>query len=299
MIKIKMKRYDRIVELQLPTEYEHVMVCLWKLGLERDPAKYTLRDLNAVNSYDTPWEHQIIRLVSIGNTLEDALMHLQRMMSPPYPIAARLRAGILSGTYRSGMSFVTDMEKLVENEAVYEAVLFFPLSGELVDARGNVTSAPAEMLAAYEQMIASALCRVQLQALHSETYLFSDVDGFYQKLLSAQWGVELVGDQLVGKVVFLLTEEITEEEAADTADKIEMINSLEFAIRVKQWSVLTDRGLLFIYLCDKSGNYGIIPPDELEEYEEDVPCRCPACQERLRGNPGTVLDQEEMVVSFQ
>ena len=71
MIKIKMKRYDRIVELQLPTEYEHVMVCLWKLGLERDPAKYTLRDLKAVISYDTSWEHQIIRLVSIGNTLED------------------------------------------------------------------------------------------------------------------------------------------------------------------------------------------------------------------------------------
>ena len=294
MIRIKMKRYDRTVELQLPTEYEHVMVSLWKLGLERDPAKYTLRELNAVISYNTPWEHQMIRLISIGNTLLDALMLLHRMMAPPYPIAARVRSGLLSGTYRSGMAFITEVEKLVESESVYEAVLYFPLSGELVDARGNVASAPMEMLLEYEQMIGSALRRVQRQSLHNETYLFSDVDGLYQKLLSAQWCVERLEDRLVGKVVFLLTEEITEEEAEDTAEKIEMIHSVDFAIRVKQWSVLTEQGLLFIYLCDKNGDYGVIPPDALEEDEEDAPCLCPDCRERLREQHGVVLAQEEL-----
>ena len=294
MIKIRMKRCGRSVELTLPTEHEHVMVSLWKLGLERDPAKYTLRDLNAVISYDTPWEHQMIRLVSIGNTLQDALMLLQRMMAPPYPIAARLRAGVLSGKYRSGMGFLTDLEKMAKKEAGCEAVLYFPLSGELVDAKGNVASAPGEMLTAYEQMIAGALHRVQQQVLHSETYLFSDVDGLYQKLLSAQWGVEQMDGELVGKVILRLTEEMTREEMEDAADKIEMIHSTEFSIRLKQWSVLTERGLLFIYLCDGSGDYGMVPVDDGDEFEEQPPCVCPSCRARLFGNGGAVPDPEEL-----
>ena len=40
-----MNRLKHTVELELPTDYERVLVCLWKLGLDRDPRKYTLRDL--------------------------------------------------------------------------------------------------------------------------------------------------------------------------------------------------------------------------------------------------------------
>ena len=41
-----------------------------------------------------------------------------------------------------------------------------------------------------------------------------------------------------------MADKLTEEEASDTAEKIEMIHSVDFAIRLKQWSVLTDQGLL-------------------------------------------------------
>ena len=54
MIKIKLRRFDTVVELQLPTEWFIVRVNLWQLGLDRDPAKYTLEDLNAVFSYQLP-----------------------------------------------------------------------------------------------------------------------------------------------------------------------------------------------------------------------------------------------------
>lgn len=97
MIKIKLRRFDTVVELQLPTEWFIVRVNLWRLGLDRDPTKYTLEDLNAVFSYDTSWEHQMIRLIDMRYTLEDAITILLRMLAPPYPIAARLRACILSG----------------------------------------------------------------------------------------------------------------------------------------------------------------------------------------------------------
>ena len=84
MMKLILKQFDRTVELKVPTEYEHVLLCLWRLGLDRDPAKYTLKDLGAVFSYDDPEEHQILRLVNMGDTLQDALILLHQMMAPPY-----------------------------------------------------------------------------------------------------------------------------------------------------------------------------------------------------------------------
>ena len=57
MITLTMERLDHAVVLKLPTEHEHVMVALWRLGLNRDPHMYTLGELNAVFSYDTPEEH--------------------------------------------------------------------------------------------------------------------------------------------------------------------------------------------------------------------------------------------------
>lgn len=298
MIRITMKRYDRTVELKLPTEYEHVLVSLWKLGLDRDPSKYTLRELNAVISYDTPDEHQMTRIITIRNTLMDALVLLHRMMAPPFPIAARVRSRVLEGSYRSGIALLTDIDELVENEAMYEVEMYFPVSGELVDAKGNIEKAPPEIMIEYERMINSALSRVVFQSLHNETRLFSDVDGLYQKLLSAKWHILQHEGRLVGKVVFLLTDELTEDEAMDAAEKIEMVNSIDFAIRLKQWSVLTDRGLLFPYLCDKTGDYAVIPPDALDDEEDDdAPCLCPDCQEKIRkqaGTAGAVLSTDEL-----
>ena len=286
MIKLILKRFDRTVELKAPTEYEHVLLCLWRLGLDRDPAKYTLKDLGAVFTYDDPEEHQIIRLINMEDTLLDALILLHQMMAPPYPVADRIRAKILSGTYHSGVSFFEDMDDLISEEAEYEAQFFFPISGELVDEHGNAKNAPASLLMEYEQMLEGALRSVQLKSFHSPPTLFCDVDGVYQKLLSADWHVERRGDSMIGKLVLLLTDLLTEEEASDTAEKIEMIHSVDFAIRLKQWSVLTDQGLLFIHLSDENGNCSVIPPDELEglddDDEADEPCLCPKCQERLR-----------------
>ena len=278
MIKLILKRLGRTVELQLPTEYEHVLIVLWKLGLDRDPAKYTLRELGVVFSYDTPNEHQMIRLISTSYTLLDALIMLHQMMSPPYPIAARVRAKILSGSYHSGAAFLVDSEQQTDDEAFYEVEYYFPISGELVDRKGNVKKAPGELLFEYEKMINMAVRLVQLQAIHCMPALFSDVEGVYQMLLSARWQVEKLEDRLIGRIVMFFTEPLTEDEASDAAEKIEMINSVDFAIRLKQWSVLTDQGLLSLYLCDRNGDYSVIPPDELDEYE---PCVCPECQERL------------------
>lgn len=105
MITLTMERLDHAVVLKLPTEHEHVMVALWRLGLNRDPHMYTLGDLNAVFSYDTPEEHQMVRLIDMNNSLHFALCSLHEMLAPPVPYAQQLRKKLQSGSYRSAKDF--------------------------------------------------------------------------------------------------------------------------------------------------------------------------------------------------
>ena len=83
------------------------------LGLNRDPHMYTLGELNAVFSYDTPEEHQMVRLIDMNNSLHFALCSLHEMLAPPAPYAQQLRKKLQSGSYRSAKDFYYDMESLV------------------------------------------------------------------------------------------------------------------------------------------------------------------------------------------
>ena len=304
MIRIMMNRLKHTVELELPTDYERVLVCLWKLGLDRDPRKYTLRDLKAVFHYDTPEEHQMIRMIESGDTLMFALISLHQMIAPPYSIAELLRGKISAGCYNTADEFYADLEKKVFMPSTCQSSFFFPISAELVDKKGIARKAGDDVLLKYEYMVGEAMMRIASQSLYWKTELFSDVEGAYEKLLSACWTVERIEDTLYGHVSLIHTEPFTEEEIADLAEKIEMINSVEFAIRIKQWSVLTDEGLLFIYLCDEDGDYSLFNTCDMEECEDedDEPCMCPACQELMRkraASAGTVLPDDELEESIE
>ena len=135
------------------------------------------------------------------------------------------------------------------------------------------------MLRSYHKMIEAAVTQVQAQTLFWETELFSDVEGASQKLVSVGWSVEEIDGMLYGHVQLMHLEAFTEAELEDLGEKIEQINSTEFAIRLKQWSVLTDEGLLFIYLCGGDGDYSLITPEE----DEEDPCLCPFCQKQMEG----------------
>ena len=105
MITLTMERLDHAVVLKLPTDHEHVMVALWRMGLNRDPHMYTLGELNTVFSYDTPEEHQMVRLIDMNNSLHFALCSLHEMLAPPVPYAQQLRKKLQSGSYRSAKDF--------------------------------------------------------------------------------------------------------------------------------------------------------------------------------------------------
>ena len=121
-----MNRLKHTVVLELPTDYEHVLVSLWKLGLDRDPVKYTLRELKVVFHYDTSEEHQMIRMIKSSDTLMFALISLHQMIAPPYSIANVLREKISSGCYNTADEFYADIPNPDVSQLAFQNSLFAP-----------------------------------------------------------------------------------------------------------------------------------------------------------------------------
>ena len=47
MIQLKINNMDHKAILTVPADHERVILALWTIGLDRDPEKYTLRQLDA------------------------------------------------------------------------------------------------------------------------------------------------------------------------------------------------------------------------------------------------------------
>ena len=63
MIQLKINNMDHKAILTVPADYERVVLALWTIGLDRDPEKYTLRQLDAEFTYTTEEESQMVRLI--------------------------------------------------------------------------------------------------------------------------------------------------------------------------------------------------------------------------------------------
>ena len=281
MIQLKIKHLGHSAKLTFPAKYERVALALWTIGLDRDPEKYTLRRLGAEFTSTTEEESHMVRLIDPGNTLMQALCLLSEIMYPPYPVAEKIHKKMAEGGYASEEDFFIEMESFIYDSDLHLQRYYFPVSGEVVDKRGLVRIASDPLLIKYELLISEAIHGVQRQISGSETKLFEDVDGVYQKLMAASWSVESVSGFLVGQVILFLTEPLTKDEAKSAAKKIETLNSSSFPIRLKNWSVLTDEGLLFAYMRDEDGDYSLYD-SESEDDDEDQPCLCPECQARMR-----------------
>ena len=96
MIQLKINNMDHKAVLTVPADYERVTLALWTLGLDRDPEKYTLRQLDAEFTYTTEEESQMVRLIDPRSSLMNALCLLSEMVYPPYPVAQQIHMAMLS-----------------------------------------------------------------------------------------------------------------------------------------------------------------------------------------------------------
>ena len=116
MIQLKINNMDHKAILTVPADYERVILALWTIGLDRDPEKYTLRQLDAEFTYTTEEESQMVRLIDPRSSLMNALCFLSEMVYPPYPASERIHKKMAAGGYASEDDFFIEMEKLVYDQ---------------------------------------------------------------------------------------------------------------------------------------------------------------------------------------
>ena len=109
MIQLKINNMDHKALLTVPTDYERVILALWTIGLDRDPEKYTLRQLDAEFTYTTEEESQMVRLIDPRSSLMNALCFLSEMVY--LHVQALLEKPELCGILRCiGQGSVADAE---------------------------------------------------------------------------------------------------------------------------------------------------------------------------------------------
>ena len=94
MIQLKINHMDHKAVLTVPTDYERVTLALWTLGLDRDPEKYTLRQLEAEFTYTTEEESQMVRLIDPRDSLSGTV--------EGWTFEVKASDGALIGTYKTG-----------------------------------------------------------------------------------------------------------------------------------------------------------------------------------------------------
>ena len=287
MITIILKHHNKHTEVDMPAMYEELQLALWKLGLDREPEKYTLLDLGATFRYQSPLEYFVLRLLEGEMTLLEAVSAIYSVIAPPRPIMAQVQ--ILSSGFKSISELRLEVDRLIEGTAQFGSSCYFSIRGWIVGLDGEMEPASDALILQHAEVIGDAVQRLQSWVIHDMSLCFADTEtdaeeSLLQKILSARWSVEKRGRKLYGRIDLLLTEDLTPEEQEALEEKTRRITTQDMALRLDRWSVLTDNGILYI-------NFGIgrekvfdAEEGQEDDYDSnsDECCICPECEARLK-----------------
>ena len=286
MITIILKHHNKHTKVDMPVMYEELQLALWKLGLDRVPEKYTLQDLEATFRYQSPLEYFVLRLLEEDMTLLDAVSAIYTVTAPPRPIMAQVQ--ILSSCFKSITELRQEIERLIKATAQFGSTCFFPVRGWLLGLDGEMEPASNAMILQHAEVIGEAVQKMQSWIIHDMTLCFADAEteaeeSLFQKILSARWSVDTREKKLYGRIDLLLTENLTPEELEALEEMSRRITTQDMALRLERWSVLTDRGILYINFG--TGREKVFDMDEDNDDEEsgcDAVCICPECEAKTK-----------------
>lgn len=251
MVTICLQRYNKKVEVKLPAMYEELQLALWKLGLDRDPEKYSLIELEATFRYGAPFEYHLLQLLEGEMSLLEAVSIIFSVITAPRPILNKVQ--ILLVGIRTASELRSEIDRLVEEAARYSSTCIYPISGLLMDAHGEIMDADEKLLSDNASLISDAIYRMQKWIIHDMPFCFADTEtdaeeSLFQKIVAAEWSVEVTGSKLYGRIKLLLTDDLTSEEERALSKKAKKISRQDIALRLERWSLLTEEGALYIYI---------------------------------------------------
>ena len=270
MFKAKLSKVSgESITLDLPQSYSQLNSAIASLG-----AKLWPEHIPMTGAADKVWgelipdseigEH-LMRLFPEEYTLDDAndMAHIVTQASDL--IKGKLEQNIIHDQYSTAAELQADIYQLTYDAAGASKTYYFPLTGKIWDDEyGEELPAGKRFLLGQEDEIRDSFSRYTRRDVDNMAVYFHEAGA--DKLLLADWGFEVLDDELYGKVDVRLTEPMTEEEENELREWIHGQNSDGLGEGYEQQEIPTDRGNLYVSFWDSGTGYFIKDSEEMDEY---------------------------------
>ena len=198
-------------------------------------------------------------------TLEDANDMAHIVTQATDLIKEDLEQNIIHDQYRTAAELQADIHQMTYDAAGASKTYYFPLTGKLWDDEyGEELPAGKRFLLGQEDEIREKFAKYTRRDVDNMSVYYDEAGA--GKLLLADWGFEVLDDELFGKVDVRLAEPMTEEEENELKDWIRGQNSDGLGEGFEQREISTDRGDLYVSFWDSGEGYFIKDDEEMDEY---------------------------------
>lgn len=207
----------------------------------------------------------MIHLFPEEYTLDDAndMAHIVTQASDL--IKEELEQNIIHDQYHTAKELRADIHQMTYDAGTVSKTYYFPLTGKIWDDEyGEELPAGKRFLLGQEDEIRDSFSRYTRRDIDNMSAYYNDAGA--DKLLLADWGFEVLDDELYGKVDVRLTEPMTEEEENELREWIHGQNSDGLGEGYEQQEIPTDRGNLYVSFWDSGAGYFIKDSEEMDEY---------------------------------
>ena len=270
MLKAKLtKDTGESVTIELPQDYSRLSEKIASLGTRLWPEHISMDGSgDVVRGELIPTgeisEHLML-LFPEGYTLGDANDMAHIVTQADDLIQVELEQNILYDQYHTAQELRDDIRQMTYDAGTISKTYYFPLTGKMWDEKyGEELPAGKRFLLGQEDAVREKFEEYTRRDTDNMSVYFRERGA--DKLLLADWGFEVMDDELYGKVDVRLAEPMTEEEEKELRDWIRGQNSDGLGEGFEQREIPTDRGNLYVSFWDSGEGYFIKDDEEMDEY---------------------------------
>lgn len=270
MFKAKLtKTTGESITVELPQDDSRLRAAVASLGVRLSPEHITMD-----GETDSVWGEltsdgkiggHLMRLLPKGYSLSDANDMAHIVTQANDLIKEELEQNIVHDQYGSAQELRDDIRQMTYDAGTVSKTYYFPLTGKLWDAEyEEELYAGKRFLLGQEDSIREQFSEYTSRDIDNMSVYYNESGA--DKLLLADWGFEVLDDELYGKVDVRLTKLMTEEEENELLDWIRGQNSDGLGEGYEQQAISTDRGDLFVSFWDSGIGYFIKDEVEMDGY---------------------------------
>lgn len=271
MLSALVHNSDNTLVLPLPTDFMDFQLKLLSIGIRQRPQEIKLTD-NEENQIrvklfsDSDIGNHLIRIFAESDTLADANITANMVMTANDHIKTELEQNIIHDQYSSPKELLRDIKKMIDAAGKYEETFYCPLTLQIPDEDGELYEIDNSLLVDYEYDIREAIQKEQHRDLNDMAHYYWGNDGVKAKLTSAVWDVEQKNGELFGSIHVRFKEPLTENESVALKEWISGQNSDGLGEGFEQRPVETEDGDLYISYWHSGDDYFLYDADEMDEY---------------------------------